>query len=215
MKMKTRVWLKTHLLLLITVSQCGALILPCKENAYSGKNSYLYGQLESALLSNPDALYALHIAFFKSNAIPRRVASIEFNLEVNRMEPFDCSTVKCSTNQFPVANGMIKNDSQQYEYNWNFQWSSSAVSSQIIIGEFLAFHPLLSNILYDRVSVSWRRTAKVRLRIESLNCTVATDDVFYTVTAFLTWVSHTVYIHTILGSVDHMHGTSEYCERFS
>ena len=214
--MKTGLWINVHLVLLITVSilcNCSALILPCRENAYSGKDSYLYRQLESVLLNNPDALYAIHTAFFESNKIPRKVAAIQFHLEISHMEPFDCNTVKCSTNQLPVANGLVKNDSELHEYSWDFKWSSSAVLSQINIGEFLAFNPVLTNILYDRASASSRRIAKVRLRIESLPCTVTTDDVFFTVTAFLTWVSHSIlgsYTTCMAPLFSNYH--SEYCE---
>ena len=77
--MNTRLWVDACLLLVIYVSvfgNCSALTLQCKEGGYTGKSSYFYRQLESALLRNPNALYALHTAFFEPNRVPREVAQL-------------------------------------------------------------------------------------------------------------------------------------------
>ena len=68
--------------------------------------------------------------------------------------------------------------------------------SQINTGEFLYFDPIMAMILYSRVSISFHRAATITLSVQSLPCTVADDDIFQTVTTFLTWVGSilTMYI---------------------
>ena len=199
--MNTRLWVDACLLLVTYVSvfcNCSALTLQCKEAGYTGESSYLYRELESALLRNPNALYALHTAFFEPNRVPREIAQIDLHLNINHMGPSNCNTA--GPNQWPLANDTSDtsnhNDSLLYEYLWLFKWSHSAVLSQINVGEFWVFDNILTIILYGRVSTSNRRTAQVTLHVPSLPCKPIHDDVLWTVTTFLTWVS--LVFHIIL-----------------
>ena len=194
-EMNTRLWVDACLLLVTYVSvfcDCSALTLRCKEDGYRGKSSYFYSQLESALLSNPNALYALHTAFFEPNRVPREVANINLHLTINHMGPTNCTTA--GPNQVSLANGTNDtskhSDSQLYEYFWQFKWSQSAVLSQINVGELLAFDDTLTTLLYGRVSTSNRGNAHITLDVPSLPCKLTRDDVLWTVTNFFTWVSH-------------------------
>ena len=194
-EMNTRLWVDACLLLVTYVSvfcDSSALILQCKEEGYRGKSSYFYSQLESALLSNPNALYALHTAFFEPNRVPREVANINLHLTINHMGPTNCTTE--GPNQLSLDNGTNDtskhNDIQLYEYVWQFKWSQSAVLSQINVGELLAFDDTLTTLLYRRVSTKFRRVAHITLDVPSLPCKLTRDDVLWTVTNFFTWVSH-------------------------
>ena len=204
--MNTRLWVNACLLLATYVSvfcDCSALTLQCKEAGYTGKSSYFYRQLESALLRNPNALYVLHTAFFEPNRVPREVAHINLHLNINHMGPSNCTTA--GPNQWSLANGTNDtskhNDSQLYEYSWQFKWSHSAVLSQINVGELWIFDNILTGILYARVSASRHRVAHITLHVPSLPCKPTHNDILWTVTSFLTWVSHVVF--TICNSVSH------------
>ena len=191
--MNTRLWVDACLLLVTYVSvfcDCNALTLQCKEG-YTGKSSYFYRQLESALLRNPNALYALHTAFFEPNRVPREVAQIELHLNINHVGPSNCTTA--GPNQWSLANGASDtsnyNNSQLYRYFWWFKWSHSAVLSQINVGELWVFDTPLTIILYGRVSVTTNEVADITLHVPSLPCKPTRDEVLWTVTTFLTWVS--------------------------
>ena len=192
--MNTRLWVDACLLLVTFVSVfcgCSALTLQCNEEGYTGESSYFYSQLESALLRNPNALFALHTAFFEPNRVPREVAQIDLHLNIHHMGPSNCTTA--GQNQWSLANGTnytsTHNDSQLYKYFWRFKWSQSAVLSQINVGELWVFDNLLTIVLYGRVSASQRRVAHITLHVPSLPCKPTHDDAFWTVTTFLTWVS--------------------------
>ena len=192
--MNTRLWVDACLLLVTYVScfcDCSALTLQCKEGGYTGESSYLYRELESALLRNPNALYALHTAFVEPNRVPTEIAQIDLHLNINHMGPSNCTTA--GPNQWPLANATNDtsnhNDSQLYKYFWLFKWSYSAVLSQVNVGELWVFDNILTLILYGRVSASNRRIAQVTLHVPSLPCKPTHDDVLWTVTTFLTWVS--------------------------
>ena len=117
--MNTRQWINFHLLLLILASvfhDCSTFILPCSSDGYSGKNSYLYGQLETTLLNNPDALQALHTAFFEPNRVPRRVARIELCLQINHMEPTECTKTGIKSLADGIKNISRNDDSQLHKY---------------------------------------------------------------------------------------------------
>ena len=196
--MNTRLWVDVCLLLVTFASifcGCSALTFHCKEDRYRGESSYFYRQLESALLRNPNALYALHTAFFEPNRVPREIAQINLHLNIDHMGPSNCTTA--GPNQWSLANGANDtskhNDSQLYEYHWFFKWSHSAVLSQINVGELWVFDNLLTMILYQKFSVSYRRTANITLDVPSLPCKPTRDDVLWTVTNFLIWVSHIVF----------------------
>ena len=200
--MNTRLWVDACLLLVTYVSvfcDCSALTLQCDNfnKGYTGESSYFYRQLESALLRNPNALYALHTAFFEPNRVPREVAQIALHLNIDHMGPSNCTTV--GPNQWPLANGTndtsTHNDSQsqEYKYFWRIKWSYSSVLSQIDVEELLAFDNILTVIFYGRVSSSFYRDAHVTLDVPSLPCKLTRDDVLWTVTNFLTWVSHLVF----------------------
>ena len=196
--MTTRLWVNACLLLVTYVSvfcDCSALTLQCKEAGYTGKSSYFYRKLESALLRDPNALYALHTVFFEPNRVPREVAQINLHLNINHMGPSNCTTA--GPNQWSLANGTNDttkhNDSQPYKYYWSFKWSHSAVLSQINVGELWVFDNLLTGILYARVSTTIRRNANITLHVPSLPCKPTHDDVLWTVTTFLTWVSYVVF----------------------
>ena len=196
--MTTRLWVDACLLLVTYASvfcDCSALTLQCKEAGYTGKSSYFYRELESALLRNPNALYALHTAFFEPNRVPRAVAHIDLHLNINQMGPSNCTTA--GPNQWSLANGTNDtsnhNDSQLYEYFWAFKWSHSAVLSQIYVGELSIFDNVLATILYGKTSTSYHRVATITLHVPSLSCKPTRDDVLWTVTNFLTWVSHVVF----------------------
>ena len=212
--MTTRLWVDACLLLVTYVSvfcDCSALTLQCKEAGYTGKSSYFYIQLESALLRNPNALYALHTAFFEPNRVPREVTHISLHLNISHMGPSNCTTA--GPNQWSLANGTNNtskhNDSQLYEYYWSFQWSHSAVLSQINVGELWVFDNILTMILYGRVSTPHYRNAHITLDVPSLPCKPTRDDVLWTVITFLTWVSNTVF--TICDSVlCYLHSKHEY-----
>ena len=73
--------------------------------------------------------------------------------------------------------------------------------SQINVGVLWVFDNILTIILYGRVSASKRRVARITLHVPSLPCKPTHDDVLWTVTTFLTWVSHVVF--TICDSVSH------------
>ena len=169
------------------------------------KSSYFYRQLESALLRNPNALYALHTAFFEPNRVPREVAHISLHLNITHMGLSNCITA--GPNQWSLANGTNDtskhNDSQLYEYYWQFKWSHSAVLSQINVGELWVFDNILTQILYWRVSTSYYRVATITLHVPSLPCKPTHNDILWTVTSFLTWVSHVVF--TICNSVYPIH----------
>ena len=204
--MNTRMWVDACLLLVTYVSvfcDCSALTLQCKEAGYTGESSYFYRELESALLRNPNALYALHTAFFEPNRVPREVAHISLHLNINHMGPSNCTTA--GPNQWSLANGTNDtskhNDSQLYEYYWQFKWSHSAVLSQINVGELWVFDNILTQILYWRVSTSDHRVATITLHVPSLPCKLSHDDVLWTVITFLTWVSLVVF--TICNSLSH------------
>ena len=197
--MNTRLWVDVCLLLVTCVSvfhDCSAFSLRCKETGYTGESSYLYRQLESALLSNPNALFALHTAFFEPNRVPREVAQIDLNLNIDHMGPSNCTTA--GPNQWFLANGTNdtskNNNSQLYEYFWSFKWSQSAVLSQINIGELSTLDSVLTPLLYGRVSTSHHRVAHITLNVLSLPCKLTYDEVLWTMTTFLTWVSHVVFI---------------------
>ena len=196
--MNTRLWVDACLLLVTFVSVfcgCSALTLQCNEDGYTGESSYFYSQLEGALLRNPNALFALHTAFFEPNRAPREAVEIALHLNIHHMGPTNCTTA--GPNQWSVANGTnytsTHNDSQLYKYFWRFKWSQSAVLSQINVGELWAFDNLLTTILYGRVSASRHRVAHITLHVPSLPCKPTYDDVLWTVTTFLTWVSHVVF----------------------
>ena len=196
--MNTRLWVDACLLLVTYVSvfcDCSALTLQCNEEGYTGESSYFYSQLESALLRNPNALFALHTAFFEPNRVPREVAQIDLHLNIHHMGPSNCTTA--GPNRWSLANGTndtsTHNDSQLYEYFWQFKWSQSAVLSQINVGELWVFDNVLTIILYGRVSTSNHRNAHITLHVPSLPCKPTRDDVLWTVTTFLTWVSHVVF----------------------
>ena len=197
--MNTRLWVDACLLLVTYVSifcGCSALTLHCTGAGYTGESSYFYSQLEGALLRNPNALYALHTAFFEPNRTPREVAQIDLHLNIDHMGPSNCTTA--GPNQWSLANGTNDsakyNDSQLYEYAWSFKWSYSAVLSQINVGELWVFDNLLTTILYGRVSASKRRVAHITLHVPSLPCKLTHNDVLWTVTTFLTWVSQVLAI---------------------
>ena len=101
-------------LLLVTYASvfgnCSALTLQCKAAGYTGESSYFYRKLESALLRNPSALYALHTAFFEPNRVPKEVAHIDLHLNINHMGPSNCTTA--GPNQWSLANGT--NDISKY-----------------------------------------------------------------------------------------------------
>ena len=192
--MITRLWVDACLLLVTYVSvfgNCNALTLQCKETGYTGEGSYFYRQLESALLRNPNALYALHTAFFEPNRVPREVAHIDLQLNINHMGPSNCTTA--GPNQWSLANGT--NDTSKHndsQYFWRFKWSHSAVLSQINVGELWVFDNLLTTIFYGRTSTPSYRVANITLHVPSLPCKPTRDDALWTVTTFLTWVSHVV-----------------------
>ena len=195
--MNKRMWVDACLLLVTYASifyDCSALTLQCKAG-YTGESSYFYKELESALLRNPNALYALHTAFFQPNRVPREVAHINLHLNINHMGPSNCTTA--GPNQWSLANGTSDtskhNDSQLYEYFWQFKWSHSAVLSQINVGELWVFDNILTGILYSRFSSSHHRNAHITLDIPILPCKPTRDDVLWTVTTFLTWVSHVMF----------------------
>ena len=201
--MNTRLCVDACLLLVTYVSvfcDSSALTLQCKEDGYTGESSYFYSQLESALLRNPNALYALHTAFFEPNRTPREVAQIDLNLNIHHMGPSNCTTA--GPNQWSLANGTNDtskhNDSQLYEYYWRFKWSHSAVLSQINVGELWIFDNPLTAILYGRVSAPYYKNAHITLHVSSLPCKPTRDDVLWTVTAFLTWVSLAFIIYSVL-----------------
>ena len=203
--MNTRLWVNACLLLVTYVSvfyDCSALNLQRKAG-YTGESSYFYRQLESALLRNPNALYTLHTAFFEPNRVPREVAQIGLHLNINHVGPSNCTTA--GPNQWSLANGTNDtskhNDSQLYEYNWQFKWSHSAVLSQINVGELWVLDNLLTILLYGRVSASECRIATIMLHVPSLPCKPTHDDVLWTVTSFLTWVSHGAF--TVCDTVSH------------
>ena len=75
--------------------------------------------------------------------------------------------------------------------------------NQINVGELWVFDNLLTMTLYVRVSASYRRTAYIALHVPSLPCKPTRDDVLWTVTTLLTWVSHVVF--TICDSISHTH----------
>ena len=189
------IFLLPLLILASVFCDCSALSLPCRENGYLGDDSYLYRQLESALLNNPDGLYALHTAFFEPNRVSREVVYVHLHLKISHMGPSNCTTA--GPNQWSLANGTRdtsgNNDSQLYEYIWSFKWSSSAVLSQINMGELLVFDNLLTPLLYIRVSTSHHRAATITLHVPSLPCKLTDGDVLSTVIAFLTWVRHAVF----------------------
>ena len=193
--MNTRLLVDACLLLVSVFCGCSALTLRCKEDGYTGESSYFYSQLESALLRNPNALFALHTAFFEPNRVPREIAHIDLHLNIHHMGPSNCTTA--GPNQWSLANGANDtskhNDSQLYEYFWLFKWSQSAVLSQINVAELWVFDNLLTTILYGRVGPSYHRTANVTLHVPSLPCKPTRDGVLWTVTTFLTWVSHVVF----------------------
>ena len=160
--MNTRLWVDacSCLLLVTFVSvfcDSSALTLQCNEEGYIGESSYFYSQLESALLSNPNALFALHTAFFEPNRVPREVAHIDLHLNIYHMGPSNCTTA--GPNQWSLANGTNDtskhNDSQQYKYSWGFKWSQSAVLSQINVEELWVFDSIITTILYVKVSASY------------------------------------------------------------
>ena len=197
--MNTRLWVDAcSCLLLVTYASvfcgCSALTLRCKEDGYTGKSSYFYSQLESALLRNPNALYALHTAFFEPNRVQTEAAEIDLHLNINHMGPSNCTTA--GPNQWSLANGTNDtskhNDSQSHEYSWSFKWSQSAVLSQINVAELWVFDNILTVILFGRVSPSDHRITHITLHVPSLPCKPTRDDVLWTVTTFLTWVSHVV-----------------------
>ena len=192
--MNTRLLVDACLLLVTYVSvfyDASALTLQCNEDGYTGESSYFYRQLESALLRNPNALYALHTAFFEQNRAPRETTDINLHLTINHMGPSNCTTA--GPNQWSLANGTNytakHNDSQLYEHSWRFKWIQSAVLSQINVGELLIFNNLLTYILYSRVGRSNHRHANITLHVPSLPCKLTRDDVLWTVTTFLAWVS--------------------------
>ena len=196
--MNTRLWVDACLLLVTFVSvfcDSGALTLQCNEDGYTGESSYFYSQLESALLRNPNALFALHTAFFELNRVPRETTTIHLHLNIHHMEPSNCTTA--GSNQWSLANGTndisAHNDSQLYEYSWWFKWSQSAVLSQINVEELLVFDNIITTILYTRVSASNHRVARITLDVPSLPCKLNHDDMLWTITTFLTWVSHVVF----------------------
>ena len=198
--MNTRLWVDACLLLVTLIfgsifRDSSALTLPCKETGYTGESSYFYRQLESALLRNPNALYALHTAFFEPNRVPREIAEIDLHLNIDHMGPSNCTTA--GPNQWSLANGTNDtskhNDSQPHKYSWPFKWSQSAVLSQINAGELWVFDNVLTPILYGKVSTDFRRVAHITIDVPSLPCKPTRDDVLWTVTNFLTWVSHCVH----------------------
>ena len=192
--MNTRLWVDACLLLVSLFGNCSALTLQCRKTGYTGESSYFYRQLESALLKNPKALYTLHTAFFEPNRVPREVAHINLYLNITHMGPSNCTTA--GPNQWSLANGINDtskhNDSQLYEYYWRFKWSHSAVLSQIDVGELWVFDNLLTTILYGQVSASKHRVANITLHVPSLPCKPTHNDILWTVTSFLTLVSHVV-----------------------
>ena len=207
--MNTRLWVNACLLLVTYASvfcDCTALLLQCKES-YTGRSSYFYRQLESALLRNPDALYTLHTVFFQPNRAPREIARINVHLNIDHMGPSNCTTA--GPNQWSLANGTNDtykhNDSQLYEYFWKFKWSQSPVLSQINVGELSVFDNLLSLILYGKVSAAYYEVADATLHVPSLPCKPTRDDVLWTVTTFLTWVSHIVFTICHSRSLLHLH----------
>ena len=196
--MNTRLLVDACLLLVTYMSvfcDSSALTLQCNEEGYTGESSYFYSQLEGALLRNPNALYALHTAFFEPNRVPREAAEIHLHLNIDHMGPSNCTTA--GPNQWSLANGTndtsTHNDSQLYEYSWRFKWSQSAVLSQINAEELLVFDNILTTIFYGRVSASKHRVAQITLDVPSLPCKLNHDDILWTITTFLTWVSHVVF----------------------
>ena len=190
--MNTGLWINVYFLLLILASDCTATILPC---GHEENTPYFYKQLENALLDSPNSLYSLHKTFFLPNRVPSKVARIILHLKINYRGPFECTGVEQDVVQPPVEhtqNISENNASHLHEYSWNFKWSSSAVLSQINMDESITFQNILLPILYSKVTTSIYKSASITLYIASLPCKPTDEAVFSTVTAFLTWVSHSI-----------------------
>ena len=189
--MNAGLWINAYFLLLIFASDCTAIILP---HECGKRNPSLYRQLENALLDNPNGLYALHTAFFRPNSVSKEAVRIHLQLNINQMEPFECSGEEADL-QPPVEHTESisdNNGTQLHEYTWFFKWSSSAVLSQINVAELMAFDNAIAPMLYGGISTSINHVARITLSIPSLPCTLADTDVLSTVTTFLTWVSYSV-----------------------